>query len=276
MSASRTCAERNGSSEKSESSQRSSASPSSRSSSASRSRARRSAASSRANLVEPRRLAARLRRRDRQERRDAQRPEVEPLEDDGPGGDRAGGREPERGHRVGELGGRVGRLGLVRLELAPQLEHEQPVDVAAELRRHQALRLRPELRDLARDDRAQRDAAAEVGVGARPRARRPARARRRSAAVPNSVCSRSAYAASNASSCQSKPPQRSAVHVSIGRRIERKSASSPVSPSPACARAKIAAAGSRFRSSIALRASGSRRSVGACSSTKPRTSGRYS
>ena len=94
--------------------------------------------------------------------------------------------------------------------------------------------------------------------------------------VPKSVCSRSAYAASNASSFQSKPPQRSAVHVSIGSRIDRKSASSPVSPIPAWARAKIAAAGSRFRSSIALRASGSRRSVGACSSTKPRTSGRYS
>ena len=51
-------------------------------------------------------------------------------------------------------------------------------------------------------------------------------------AVPKSVRSRSAYAASKASSCQSKPPQRSAVQVSIGRRIERKSASSPVSPMP--------------------------------------------
>ncbi len=95
-------------------------------------------------------------------------------------------------------------------------------------------------------------------------------------ALPKSVCSRSAYAASKASSCQSKPPLRSAVQVSIGTRIERNSASSPVSPRPEWARAKIAAAGSRFRSSIALRASGRRRSVGACSSTKLRTSGRYS
>ena len=87
--------------------------------------------------------------------------------------------------------------------------------------------------------------------------------------VPKRVCSKSRYADSNASSCQSKPPQRSAVHASIGSRIERKSASSPASPKPACARAKIAAAGSRRRSSIAFRASGSRRSVGACSSTKP-------
>ena len=131
-------------------------------------------------------LAARLRRRDRQDRRDPQRPVVEPFEDDGAGRDRAGGREPERGHRIGELGGRVRSVGFVRIELAAKLEHEQPVDVASELRRHQALRLRPELRDLTRGDGTQRDAAAEVDVGAcgetddrRERDVRPVRAEER-------------------------------------------------------------------------------------------------
>ena len=95
-------------------------------------------------------------------------------------------------------------------------------------------------------------------------------------AVPKSDSSISAYAESKASSCQSNPPQRSATAASSGRRIVRKSASSSVEPRPECACAKIAAAGSRRRSSIASRASGSRRSDGACSSTKPRTSGRYS
>src|SRR5205085_6935944 len=62
----------------------------------------------RPDLVEPRDVTARLGGSDRQERRDAQRPEVEPLEDDRARGDRACGREPERADRVGELGGCVG------------------------------------------------------------------------------------------------------------------------------------------------------------------------
>ena len=41
--------------------------------------------------------------------------------------------------------GGVGRLGLARVELARQLEHAEPVDVAPELRRHQSARLRPQL-----------------------------------------------------------------------------------------------------------------------------------
>ena len=52
----------------------------------------------------------RLGRGDRQHGTDAERPPVEPLEEDRAGGDRAGGREPERGDGVGELAGRVGRL----------------------------------------------------------------------------------------------------------------------------------------------------------------------
>jgi hypothetical protein len=95
-------------------------------------------------------------------------------------------------------------------------------------------------------------------------------------ALPKSECSIPAYAASNASSFQSNPPDRSATAVSVGSRIVLKSASSSVEPRPEWACAKIAAAGSRRRSSIAFRVSGSRRSVGACSATNVRTSGRYS
>ena len=120
----------------------------------------------RANLVEPRRLATRLRGRDRKDRRDPQGTEVEPLEDDGAGGDRTGRREPERGDGVGQLGGRIGRLGLGGGELAVQLENEQAVDVAPELGRHQAARLGPELRDLAGHDRPEADLA-ELDVVAR-------------------------------------------------------------------------------------------------------------
>ena len=66
-----------------------------------------------------------MRRGDREQRRDPQRPEVEPLEDDGAGRDRAGGREAEGADGVGELAGGVGRLALARVELAGQLEHVQ-------------------------------------------------------------------------------------------------------------------------------------------------------
>jgi hypothetical protein len=48
--------------------------------------------------------------------------------------------------------------------------------------------------------------------------------------VPKSDCSISAYADVKASSCQSKPPQRSATAVSIGSRIVRNRASSSLDP----------------------------------------------
>ena len=57
-----------------------------------------------------------------------------------------------------------------------QFQHEQAVDVAAELGRHQAARLRPQLRDLAGDDRTQPNLA-QLDI----RAPRPASRNRRSA-----------------------------------------------------------------------------------------------
>ena len=52
------------------------------------------------------------------------------------------------------------------------------------------------------------------------RGRRPARARHRCAPCRRACARDRRRRASNASSCQSKPPQRSAVHVSIGSRID--------------------------------------------------------
>ena len=270
-SASRTCAERNGSSEKSDSSQRSSASPSSRSVVGERQplaqiggepgadrvearRARRAAAS-------PRSEAAARSRSGRKSSR---------SKTTGPAAIAPAVASRSARDRVGQLGGRVRRIDLVRLELAPQLEHEQPVDVAAELGRHQPLRLGPQLRDLAGHDRAQRDPAAEVGVvrGREPDDRRERDVGARAAEerlleirvrrVERLVLPVEAAAALSR-------PREHRQRGSSGRARRRRSRRCP-----ACARAKIAAAGSRFRSSIALRASGRRRSVGDCSSTKPR------
>ena len=117
-----------------------------------------------AHLVEAGRLPARPRRRDRQQGRDAQRPEIEPFEDDRAGRDCAGRREAQGRDRVGELGCGIRRLRLVGLQVALQLQQEHPVGVPPEFGRHQSLRLGPELRDLACNNRAERDAAAELGV----------------------------------------------------------------------------------------------------------------
>ena len=62
-----------------------------------------------AERVEPRRLTRRRGRGDRQDRADAVRTPVEPLEEHGAGGDGRGGREAKRSHGVGELAGRVRR-----------------------------------------------------------------------------------------------------------------------------------------------------------------------
>ena len=98
----------------------------------------------RAQRVEPDRLAERLRRGDREERRDSEGAEVEPLEDDGAGGDRAGRREAKGADGVGELCSGVRWLGLAGVELSGELEDAEPVDVASELGWHQAERLGPE------------------------------------------------------------------------------------------------------------------------------------
>jgi hypothetical protein len=116
----------------------------------------------RADGVEPRRVAPRLRGRDRKQRRDAQRAKVEPLEDDRAGGDRARGREPERADRIGQLAGGVGRLRVGGVDVPRELEDEQAVDVAPELGRHQPQGLGPERRHLAGHDRAQPDVPAEL------------------------------------------------------------------------------------------------------------------
>jgi hypothetical protein len=73
--------------------------------------------------------------------------------------------------------------------------------------------------------------------------------------VPKSERSSSAYTRRNAPSSQSNPPQASAVRARSGRRIAWKSARSSDESEPAWPRAKIAAAGSRRNSSIAIRAS---------------------
>jgi len=161
---SRTWAERNGSSEKSESSQRSQCLAELTVIVGQGQPRAQVCGEAGADLVEACSLAARLRRGDRQERGDAQRPEVEALEDHGACADRTGRGEAQRRDGVGELGCSVGRVGVGRLELARELKDEEAVDVSAELVRQQAAGLGPELRDLARHDRAQRDAAAKICI----------------------------------------------------------------------------------------------------------------
>ena len=93
---SRSCSERNGSAWKSESSQRSSASPSSRVLVGGGDPLAQRGARAAAEHVEAGRLAGRLRRGDRQRRLDADRVAVDALEEDGAGGDRAADGEAER------------------------------------------------------------------------------------------------------------------------------------------------------------------------------------
>ena len=160
------CSPRNGSSWKRESSQRSSASPSWASSSASASCGQELLGDRRAKRVESRRLAGRRGRRDRQHRADAVRPPVEPLEQHGPGRDGRVGCEADRGDGVGELARRVGRVACALLERALELEHAEPVRLAAEVARQQPVRLGPHRRELARRGRAHADAAAELDLRA--------------------------------------------------------------------------------------------------------------
>ena len=277
MSASCSCAERNGSSANSDSSQRSSASASSRSSSASwqplaqvRPRAGPRSASSR--IASPRGCVAAI----------------------GSSGEIRSGRKSSRSKTTGPAAiapAVASRSALTASASSPaasggspssasssrdELEHAEPVDVAPELGRHQPARLRPERRDLAGDRRAHADVAAELDgrAGREPDERRDRRVRARRAeerqldlgvgGVEGLVVPVEAAAALG-------DRRRAAAAGSCGRARRPRS-----SRRPECAWAKIAAAGSRRRSSIAFRASGSRRSDGACSSTKPRTSGRYS
>src|SRR5438105_3820286 len=119
-----------------------------------------------AERVEPRRLARRRRRRDREHGPDAERPPVEPLEEDGAGRDRCGGGETDGGDGVGELAGRVRRLGLPLRELTLELEHARAVDLAAEVARQQSRRLGPQRRELAGRVRTHAQSRAELDDGA--------------------------------------------------------------------------------------------------------------
>ena len=107
-----------------------------------------------AERVEPRRLARRLRRSDRQRGPDAERTPVEPLEQHRPCGDGRSRREPQGRNGVRELGRRVRWLG-AGLERSLELEHAIPVDLPPEARREQSLRLGPVVGKLARRGRPQ-------------------------------------------------------------------------------------------------------------------------
>src|SRR5215211_4284398 len=104
----------------------------------------------RAEGIEPRRLAGRLRRGDRQHRPNPKRPPVEPLEEHGTGRDRPGCGETQRRHRVGKLPRRVGRLGPPAREVALELEDAEAVGLAAEVWGQETLRLRPVCGELTR------------------------------------------------------------------------------------------------------------------------------
>ena len=99
--------------------------------------------------VEPRRLAGGLRRGDRKHGADSVGAPVEALEEHRACGDRRRRGEPDRGDRVGELAGRVGRLGRARFQCALELEDAKPVGLAAEVCGEQPVGLRPELCELA-------------------------------------------------------------------------------------------------------------------------------
>ena len=116
--------------------------------------------------IEPRRLAGRSGRRDRQNRADPVRPPVEPLEQDRSRGDRSRGREPDRRDRVRELGRRVGCLVRPARERALELEHAGSVRLAAEVPRQQPRGLGPHRRELARGGHPHADPVAELDLRA--------------------------------------------------------------------------------------------------------------
>ena len=117
----------------------------------------------RAEDVEPGRLARRHLRGGRRHRPDAVGPEVEPLEDDGAGGDRARRREPKRADGPPELPGSVGNAAGLRVELGLQLEDERAVDLPTPVPRQQPAGVRPGGGELVRGGRPYAHAAAEVG-----------------------------------------------------------------------------------------------------------------
>ena len=102
----------------------------------------------RSERVEARRLAGWLCRCDRKHRLDAERPAVERLEEDRPGSDGGGGRQPQGADGVRDLGGGVGRR-LTGVELVPQLDDERAIRLTPEVPRKETARLGPVRRELA-------------------------------------------------------------------------------------------------------------------------------
>src|SRR5439155_26935309 len=91
---------------------------------------------------------------------------VEPLEEDGAGRDRSGGREAERADPVSELARRVGWIGLPRRERALELDDAEAVALASEVLREEPVRLRPVRGELTGRGEAYPDPAAELDLRA--------------------------------------------------------------------------------------------------------------
>jgi len=114
-----------------------------------------------AERVEACRLAGGLGCRDRQHGANSVGTPVEALEQNRACGDRRRGGKADGGDRIGELAGRVGRLGRARFQRTFELEDAKPVSFAAEVCREQPVGLRPELCELTCCSEADADVAAE-------------------------------------------------------------------------------------------------------------------
>ena len=88
-------------------------------------------------------------------------PAVERLEENRPGGDSRGGRQPQGAHGVRDLGGGVGRR-LAGVELVPELDDDRAIGLAPEVPRQEAARLRPVRRELAGHEEPYREAVREL------------------------------------------------------------------------------------------------------------------
>ena len=199
-------------------------------------------------------LAGRLRRRDREDGPDPERAAVERLEEHRAGRERRRRREPDRADRVGDLRRRVGRiLGCPRARRearARSSDRSRGRSPSAPASRPRAsggrARRRPPRAPAAR---------ARARAASSPRCRRAERRPRRFAARRRASARARRRRDRTHSSSQSKPPHASAVETSSPSSTVRKSASSSDGRGPAWARAKIAAAGSRWSSSSAISAS---------------------
>src|SRR5439155_20348485 len=89
---------------------------------------------------------------------------VEPLEEHRAGGDRCIRSKPQSSHRVRKLTGRVRHVVGAFVERALELEHAQPIRLAAELARQEPGRLGPHRRQPARCRRTYPDAVTELDL----------------------------------------------------------------------------------------------------------------